>query len=155
MLTHAHALAAGGLIALWISLVPAIAQEGISASVLIPCSITDMGDGGSKFFNVSKDSVSKQIVLTIRTDHGVATVNPKPYDYAGVSFSEITELEAIKRFGPAKKHVNFSTFDLWSNRAETNLFHLDLRFDSKLGKIAQYRVRGIGISKPIWTIPEN
>lgn len=94
-------------------------------------------------------------MLTIRTDHGVATVNPKPYIYAGIPFSELIEPEAIERFGPARKDWGFSTFDLWSNRAENNLFHLDLRLDSKLGKIAQYRVRGIGISKPIWASPKE
>lgn len=79
--------------------------------------------------------------------------------------TKLTMSDAKRFWGEPKRHVIegavFYTFDAHSpleqvmddQVQEDNIYHLDLKFDDK-GIIAAYRIRGIGISKPIWISAE-
>ncbi len=50
--------------------------------------------------------------------------------------------------------VKMSTFDVFSDGQERNLFHIDVQFDEH-GNSISYRVRGIGIGTPAWVLEKN
>ncbi|MDX1990551.1 MAG: hypothetical protein SFV17_27905 [Candidatus Obscuribacter sp.] len=50
--------------------------------------------------------------------------------------------------------VKISTFDVFSDGQERNLFHIDVQFDEH-GNSISYRVRGIGIGAPAWVLEKN
>lgn len=90
----------------------------------------------------------------IRIDDGVGILFPyKNYGYR-LNLATFSPEFAEKYWGKSRTSVDgtYITFDVWgalvSDNREKNLFHIDTKF--KNGRMAYYRLRGIGISNPKW-----
>ncbi|MBL8085982.1 MAG: hypothetical protein JNN26_25365 [Candidatus Obscuribacter sp.] len=70
----------------------------------------------------------------------------------------LSKIDATTLFGSPvdseEAGVKISTFDVFSDGQERNLFHIDVQFDED-GNSVSYRVRGIGIGAPAWVLEKN
>lgn len=91
----------------------------------------------------------------LRVVEGKATINPRendfPYAYnlQDISLKELELVWGVARGCGQSGNLIERTFDLIAiNGPEKDIFHIDAKFASD--KLTAYRVRGIGISNPVW-----